>query len=424
MQLVVNPGEIKGAIKAVPSKSMMQRVCAAALLHKGTTVIRNPGVSDDDKAGLGIIQQLGAIVIEQEGNIVVHSKGLSPLSDHIFCGESGLSARLFTPIAALSEKAIRVDGKGSLMHRPMNELGHILPELDVQVRDFSGKLPFEVQGPLQAKTIKIDGSVSSQYLSGLLFAYCFSAKEDVVITVDELRSRPYVDMTLQVLERFGRPVINEDFKKFHISPSAFRDEEQVAVTVEADWSSAAIFLVAGAIAGEVTISGLNQASVQADKFILRLLEEAGAEIHIEDDNIKCKRGVLKPIETDLRDCPDIFPAAAILASCCEEESYLSGLHRLWHKESNRAESIAEMLLQFDVFFSIEDDMLCISGDKQLWGCYIDSYNDHRIVMAAAVGALRADSRVIIDNAEAVNKSYPGFFDALKALGVNYYIKND
>ncbi|MBS1587452.1 MAG: 3-phosphoshikimate 1-carboxyvinyltransferase [Bacteroidetes bacterium] len=424
MQLVVNPGEIKGTIKAVPSKSMMQRVCAAALLHKGTTVIHNPGVSEDDKAALGIIQQLGARVIEQEASIIVHSGGLSPVTDNIFCGESGLSTRLFTPIAALSEQPIRIDGKGSLLQRPMNELGHILPELGVHVRGFIGKVPFEVQGPLQARSIKIDGYVSSQYLSGLLFAYCFSAKEDVVITVDELRSKPYVDMTLQVLERFGRPVINQDYKEFYIRPASFFDEAQVDITIEGDWSSAAIFLVAGAIAGEVTVAGLNVTSVQADKFILRLLEDAGADVCIEDGKIRCRRSILKPIETDLRDCPDIFPAAAILASCCEEESYLSGLHRLWHKESNRAESIAEMLLQFDVFFSIEDDMLCIAGEKPLWGCYIDSYNDHRIVMAAAIGALRADSRVMIDNAEAVNKSYPGFFDALDALGVEYYLKND
>jgi len=424
MQLVVNPCEIKGTIKAVPSKSMMQRVCAAALLHKGTTVIRNPGVSEDNKAAIGIIQQLGATVTEQDGSIIVQSSGLAPVSDHIFCGESGLSTRLFTPIAALSENAIRIEGKGSLLQRPMNELGHILPELGVQVRDFNGKVPFEVQGPMQARTIKIDGYVSSQYLSGLLFAYCFSAKEHVVITVDELRSRPYVDMTLEVLERFGRPVVNEQYKEFHIMPGSFRDKEQVDVTIEGDWSSAAIFLVAGAIAGEVTVEGLNAESVQADKFILKLLEKAGVEISIEEGRITSKRGTLKPIETDLRDSPDIFPAAAILASCCGEESYLSGLHRLWHKESNRAESIAEMLLQFDVFFSIEDDMLCIAGGKPLWGCYIDSYNDHRIVMAAAIGALRADSRVMIDNAEAVNKSYPGFFDALNTLGVAYYFKND
>lgn len=422
--MIVSPGGIKGTIKAVPSKSMMQRVCAAALLHKGTTVIRNPGVSDDDRAALGIIRQLGATVTELDCDIVVHSKGLSPITDHVFCGESGLSTRLFTPIAALSEKAIRIEGKGSLLQRPMNELGHILPELDVQVRDFNGKLPFEVQGPLRVKNIQIDGYVSSQYLSGLLFAYCFSATQNVTITVDELRSKPYVAMTLQVLERFGRPVINEGYQKFHIKPSLFRDESEVDITIEGDWSSAAIFLVAGAIAGDVTVEGLNPESVQADKFILKLLDEAGAAVAIEGNAVRTGCNILKPIETDLKDSPDIFPAAAILASCCVEESYLSGLHRLWHKESNRAESIAEMLLQFDVFFSIEDDMLCISGDKQLWGCYIDSYNDHRIVMAAAVGALRADSRVIIDNAEAVNKSYPGFFDALTALGVNYYIKND
>ncbi len=424
MQVIVKPGMIQGTVQAVPSKSMMQRACAAALLHKGKTIIHNPGISDDDRAALNVIQQLGAIVTQSADTIEVESKGVLPVSDHVFCGESGLSTRLFTPIAALSDKPIRIDGGGSLLKRPMNELGHILPELGVQVADFTGNIPFTVMGPLQVRDIKIDGSVSSQYLSGLLFAFCYATKQPVTIEVAQLRSRPYIDMTLQVLKQFGRPIRNDNYVSFYIDPAQFTDEEEVTVTIEGDWSSAVSLLVSGAINGDVTVKGLNTDSVQADKAILDVLRLAGAEPETGDNKVRVVKSALKEFEYDAKDCPDIFPAISVLAAFCEGESYISGLHRLWHKESNRAESTAEMLLQFDVFFSIEDDMLCITGDEKVWGCYIDSYNDHRIVMAAAVAALRADSRVIIDNADAVNKSYPAFFEDLAALGVTYDFKEE
>jgi 3-phosphoshikimate 1-carboxyvinyltransferase len=403
---------------------MMQRACAAALLHKGKTIINNPGTSRDDKAAINIIQQLGAKVTVTENRIEVISSGVAPVIDHISCGESGLSARLFTPIAALSDKPIRVEGEGSLLQRPMNELGHILPELGVRVNGFTGKLPFDVQGPLQARTIKIDGSVSSQYLSGLLFAYCFSATTEVLIKVDELASTPYIDMTLQVLEHFGRPVRREKYHSFFINPALFTDAETVEITIEGDWSSAAAFLVAGAIAGEVSLEGLDTSSLQADRFIMKVLDEAGAAIVIDEGRIKVSKSRLKPIEFDLSNSPDIFPLVAILACHCDGESYIKGMHRLWHKESNRAESIAEMLLQFEVFFSIEDDVLCVTGNEEMWACYIDSYNDHRIVMAAAIGALGAGGVVVIDNVESVNKSYPAFFEDLMSLGVNCSFKSE
>lgn len=422
--MIVNPGMVKGTVNAVPSKSMMQRVCAAALLHKGKTVISNPGMSEDDKAALQVIAQLGASVKFNGDKIEVVSNGPAPVSDHIYCGESGLSTRLFTPIAALSDKRVRIDGGGSLLQRNMNELGHILPELDVQVHDFSGKIPFAVQGPLQARSIKIDGSVSSQYLSGLLFAYSYAVTTAVTIQVDSLKSRPYVDMSLQVLAHFGRPVRNDNYTSFHIDPALFTHKEEIAVSIEGDWSSAAALLVAGAINGDITILGLDTNSLQADTAILDVLRLAGAVPEVAGGSVRVVKSALKEFEYDATNCPDIFPLVSILAGCSDGESYISGLHRLWHKESNRAESIAEMLLQFDVFFSIEDDVLCITGDDKLWGCYIDSYNDHRIVMAACVGALRADSRVIIDNAGAVNKSYPVFFEDLAAIGVNYNFKEE
>ncbi|HTM92985.1 MAG TPA: hypothetical protein VL095_11225, partial [Flavisolibacter sp.] len=172
MQAIVQPSKLKGTITAPASKSAMQRACAAALLKGGITILHNAGVSDDDKAALDIIQQLGATVKHEGDTVVIESEGgVHPVSDEINCGESGLSVRMFTSIAALSEKEITVTGKGSLVKRPLSFFNEVLPQLDVQCESNNGLLPLKIKGPLQPKNIEVDGSLSSQFLTGLLFAY-------------------------------------------------------------------------------------------------------------------------------------------------------------------------------------------------------------------------------------------------------------
>ena len=416
MKAILEPGSISGKLFAPPSKSMTQRAYAAALLHKGKTIINNPGSSEDESAALNIIEQLGAKAIRNGSTITITSDGVNPKSDHIHCGESGLSARLFTPIAALSDNKITIGGSGSLLNRSMNGIEDALSAVDVTLTQFNGYLPFTLQGPLRAKSIKINADDGSQFLSGLLFALTHAAKERVTIEVAGLKSKPYVDMTLDVLAHFGKPVSHNNYEEFYIDPDLFTYPDPVEISIEADWSSAAYFLVAGAIAGEITIGNLKIDSNQADVAILEVLKNAGATIAIEGDSISVKKSPLQSFEFDATHCPDLFPVLAILAANCMGESYIKGVHRLFNKESNRAESITEMLQDFDVPFSIEDDVLCISGVRYLQGTVIDSYNDHRIVMAAAIGALRANGPVDIPGAASVNKSYPDFFKDLSLCG--------
>ena len=425
MQATIEPGSIAGIVNAPPSKSASQRAFAAALLREGKTIISNAGTSDDELAALDIIQRLGAKVVSQKDNAIeIESGGVSPNTDIINCGESGLSARLFTPIAALGTDAVTVTGGGSLMQRPMKFFGEVLPELHVVLSAFNGKLPVTVQGPLQAKSIKINGSEGSQFLSGLLFACCAAAREPLTIEVEHLKSKPYIDMTLEVLQHFGWPVAHSDHKTFYIDPALFVHADAVTMSVEADWSSAAGLLIAGAIAGEMSVRNLRADSKQADVAVLDVLRSAGAEVAISDDVISVKRAPLRAFEFDATHCPDLFPVLAILAACCNGEGYITGVHRLFHKESNRAESITEMLENFAVPFSIEDDALCITGVRKLQGTVIDAYSDHRIVMAAAIGALRANGPVTIDHAESVNKSYPGFFGDLISCGARCNFSSD
>ena len=418
MRAIIQPGKISGSITAPASKSMTQRAYAAALLHNGKTIIHFAGNSEDEKAALGIVQALGARIISPENNTIeISSTGVQPLEPAIDCGESGLCARLFIPIAAHSPTPVTITGRGSLLARKMTGVKELLDTLGTEYVNFTGFLPITVTGNLHAAEIHIDASDGSQLLSGLLFALCYAAKEPITIYVKNLASKPYIDMTIDVLRRFGKAVANHNYTKFVIYPALFVPMETVEINIEGDWSGAANLLVAGAVAGEITVSNLQPDSSQADKAILSVLKSAGATIAIEPEVVHVKTARLSAFNFDATDCPDLFPPLAILASCCNGDSSIKGVHRLFNKESNRAESITEMLMNFDVPFSMKGDTLFITGVRKLQGTLIASFNDHRIAMAAAIGGLMAGSRVDILDAEAVNKSYPGFFNDISLCGV-------
>ena len=217
MNITIHPSHLKGNIYAPASKSSMQRACAAALLRKGKTIIKNPGHCNDDKAALSIIEKLGAVVEHNTNQILIESNGINPVSSEINCGESGLSIRMFTPIAALADKEITINGSGSLVERPMHFFDSILPQLGVSIKSNKGKLPMIIRGPLQANDIVIDGSLSSQFLTGLLLAYSASLANQqypvnnstfspVVLIVNNLKSKPYINLTLDVMNHFGLPL--------------------------------------------------------------------------------------------------------------------------------------------------------------------------------------------------------------------------
>ncbi len=417
MKARIEPGAVTGIFTAPSSKSYTQRAYAAALLHKGSTTIHNPGSSDDERAALDIIQQLGAVVTSQTATkIELFSNGVNPIHHTINCGESGLAARLFTPIAALSEKPSTVTGSGSLLKRPMEGFANVFPQLSVQLPGFEKYLPVSIKGPMVAANIKMNAEGGSQLLTGLLFALCNCATKKVTISVAGLKSKPYIDMTLEVLEQSDKKVINNNYSEFIVDPALFVQKNELAIHIEGDWSSGAYFLVAGAIAGSVTVKNLNPESKQADKAILKVLDAAGANVVTNSEGITVTNAKLTAFEFDATDCPDLFPVLAILAACCEGESSICGVHRLFYKESNRVESITEMLQYFGVHFSVEEDTLYVEGVYKLQGTVIDSYNDHRIAMAAAIGALRANGPVDITNPTCINKSYPDFFKDLALCG--------
>ncbi|MEY4740156.1 MAG: 3-phosphoshikimate 1-carboxyvinyltransferase, partial [Bacteroidota bacterium] len=284
MIAIVHPSRIAGTLCAPRSKSDMQRACAAALLHQGVTHIIDPGKSNDDLAALDVISKLGAEVAAQDNTVVVKSKGVHPFFDEINCGESGLGIRMFTPIASLSSKELTISGTGSLLSRPMHFFDAIFPRLAISIHSNAGRLPLVIKGPMLPSSIEVDGSLSSQFLTGLLMAYSAAGATDVTITVKDLKSKPYIDLTLGVLTSFGMKVpVVKDYETFtfsavdHVQPVG-----EISYLVEGDWSGASFLFVAGAIAGGISIQGMKADSVQADMKILEAIKDAGASLRYED----------------------------------------------------------------------------------------------------------------------------------------------
>lgn len=391
----------------------MQRAVAAALLARGKSVIYNPGKSNDCVAALDVATKLGAEVHYTSERIEIIGKGVEPLSSEINCGESGLGIRMFTPIAALSSLPLTITGTGSLVTRPVSFFEEVLPRLGVSCETQQGKPPLKIKGPLQPADITVDGSLSSQFLTGLLMAYGDRA-EDKTITVTNLKSKPYIDLTLQLMAHFGVKVTHERFERFHFG--ARQPFRACDYTVEGDWSGAAFLLVAGAIAGQAEVDNLNIRSAQSDKAILQALEKAGAKVMRGMFTILIEQAPLRAFSFDATDCPDLFPPLVALAANCKGTTSIKGVSRLAHKESDRGRTLQEEFAKLGVEITLNGDEMLIQGSDHIRGAAVHSRHDHRIAMACATAALRADGPVKIIAAEAVNKSYPEFWKHWQKLG--------
>jgi 3-phosphoshikimate 1-carboxyvinyltransferase len=303
-------------------------------------------------------------------------------------------------------------GANSLKKRPMFMIEEALNQLGVKCKSAGGFLPLTIQGPIVGGSCEIDGSVSSQILTGLLMALPLAALNSD-IRVKNLRSKPYIDMTIQILKSFDINVENNDYSLFHIPGNQKYIPQNY--TVEGDWSGGAFLLVAGAINGRICVKGLRKDSMQSDVSIIKALQNSGAQMIVGDDQIEISRSVLKAFEFDATDSPDLFPPLVALASYCEGISAIKGVSRLIYKESNRARSLKEEFGKMNIKIEIKDDLMYVTGGKPQ-GAKVESHDDHRIAMAVAVSSLGATGKVSIRDSQCVAKSYPCFFDDLRQLG--------
>lgn len=410
MKREVKPSAIRGRVQAPPSKSYAQRAIAIAAMADGRSEILYPGSSDDVLAAINVVKQMGAGVDVTERGLAI-SGGLSLPHALLDCGEAGLSIRMFSAVASVFDKPVTLSGKGSLLRRPMNVVEESLRAMGVKCSSNDGYLPLTVHGPVIGGVAEVDGSFSSQVLTGMLIVASY-AKDDVRIIVNNLKSRPYIDITLNVMESFGVVAENMDYNEFIVqNGQKYMPRRYV---VEGDWSGAAFLLVAGAIGGEVVVDNLEIGSPQADRAITEALERAGAIVSYGKQEVTVSKGHLKAFEFDATHCPDLFPPLVSLAAYCKGETKISGASRLIHKESNRAATLRQEFAKLGVKINVEDDLMTVSGGGCRSGS-VNSHDDHRIAMACAVAATAAEGPVIIGGGGAVAKSWPGFFEDLEKL---------
>lgn len=408
---IIQPGRRSGTIRIPASKSDAQRAYLAAALANGVSILRGFGNSEDEQAMLAAIKSLGANILVSGDELHITGITTFPKKMTVDAGESGLGIRLLTPVCAAHSGHFSMEGKGSLTSRPMQFFDEVLPQFGAKCSSRSGYLPLQVSGPLQGGNATVNGALSSQFISGLLMALPLAAGNST-LKVEQLNSRPYVNMTLKTLTAFGIR-ITESNSTFYITGN--QQYQSTDYTIDADWSSAGYWLVAGALGHNVKLIGLNSNSLQADKALLGFLETAGCKVVETASGITVDGSNKQPFSVDATDCPDLFPTLAVLAASCEGISEITGVLRLEHKESHRGLTLQSEFEKLGVRINLDGDNMRIHGTSRIASGNVMAHHDHRIAMSLAIAATIAEGPVTIDQAEAVGKSYTDFWKTLDSL---------
>jgi 3-phosphoshikimate 1-carboxyvinyltransferase len=409
MDRLLSPGVLSGRVRAIASKSAAHRLLICAALAHTPTRLLMASSSEDIDATIACLRGLGAAVERDSDGVTVYP-GEVPDNPVLDCRESGSTLRFLLPVAAAMGAGARFTGSGRLPERPIGELLDALTRHGVSCS--SRTLPLESRGKLTAGTFYLPGNVSSQYITGLLLALPVLAGDSDIILTSRLESAGYIDITLHALKRFGICVAKTD-SGYHIrggqtfvSPGTVR--------VEGDWSNSAFFLGAGAIGAAVSVEGLNLSSPQGDRAVLTVLGAMGAAVET-GGAVSVRPGVLRGSCIDISAIPDTLPLLAVVAAFAQGDTVFTGGARLRLKESDRLQTTAAMICGLGGAAAAQPDGLIVRGRRPVGG-RVDGAGDHRIVMAAAVAAAMCREHVVITGAEAVNKSYPGFWEDFAKLG--------
>jgi len=404
MDVRITPSPVSGAIRAIASKSYAHRALICAALADNDSFIRLNTVSRDIEATAECLMSLGAEIEREDG--ITRVKPIKEIkNDILFCNESGSTLRFLLPVAAaLKEKSI-FDAAGKLPERPLSPLKE---EMERHGVSFSDSFPLEINGHLQSGEFVLEGNVSSQFVSGLLFALPLLDGDSEIKLIPPVESKPYIDMTIEVLRQFGIE-ITEGINSYSVKGN--QQYKPCDYTVEGDWSNAAYFLAMG-----VRVTELNLNSTQGDRAILEIMHTLGAEIDYQGEFLHIKTDNLHGGSINAKNIPDLVPLIATLAATARGRTEITNAGRLKYKESDRLVSTFEMLNNLGANIQKTDDGFIIEGVERLKGGTVDSFNDHRIVMSAAVASLKCENEVYIKNAFAVAKSYPDFFEHFNSVG--------
>ncbi len=412
MTAKLNPAKLSGNAVAIPSKSMAHRLLICAALSEGTTTLKCPETSEDIEATVACLRAMGSRVLRIGDSFLVPKIKAGACDLIKFnCNESGTTLRFMMCIAAGLGLRAHFDGCDRLFERPLDPLIDVLRDHGVVIsRDERNRI---IQsGKAFGEDYEIRGDVSSQYISGLLMMLPLCKGKRVKVTGD-FQSKPYVTLTCEAMTLSGL-VAEEDDNIYSVSGKYDLKKE----AVEGDWSNASFFLCASALGSSVKVENLRMDSSQGDKEILSVLESFGAECKISDRTVSVEAKKLKAFTVDVGNIPDLVPVLAVVASVSEGESRIINAGRLRLKESDRLVTVRDMINALGGRARIEEQSLIIEGVKALKGGVVDAMNDHRIAMSAAIASTVSEGAVIIKGAQAVNKSYPKFFEDMKHLGAD------
>lgn len=425
--------KLKGAVKAIPSKSHVHRLLiAAALYGKSTKIICDGKLSEDISATIKCLEAIGAEISTKESEITIQGINKKITAANLYCGESGSTMRFMLPIVCALGINANFYPEGRLPQRPLSPLREELINHGCNI-DEIGSIPFKTYGKLRSGTFQIAGNVSSQYITGLLFALPLLEENSEIQIIGKLESRPYVDMTLEVLSQFGVniEIVNESLILIKSQAKKQAICQNATFYADGDWSNAAFWLAAGALSdGEICVTGLRIDSKQGDKAIIDVLKAFGVEISIQQSsdsinnklyNITAHKSTLHCTEIDAADIPDLVPILSLVSACASGTTKIYNAQRLRLKESDRIFSVCQILTELGAQVQATDDGLLITGknDKfSLNGGTVSSHNDHRIAMTAAIASTVCEKEVIITASEAVNKSYPLFWQDFNRLNKN------
>ncbi len=409
----ITPSILGGEVTVPPSKSDVHRAIICAALSMGKCKISPVALSNDIRATIGCIEALGAKTAINGDTLTVDSSNIFKNKTALLdCGESGSTLRFFVPIAAAGAVEAEFVGHGSLNSRPIGIFSDILPPAGVDCKT-EGVLPLSVSGQLKSGEFKIPGNISSQFITGLLFALPMLEGDSDIILTSPIESIGYVDMTIHTMSKFGVFVEKTDYG-WHVKGS--QRYSPYDYTTDGDWSQAAFFMCSGAINGEITVNGLNIASKQGDREIAEILKRFGADVKISGGSVTISPNRLEGIEIDARQIPDLVPILAVTAAFANGVTRITNAERLRIKESDRLASISSALNRLGADVTETPDGLIIHGRDGISGGTVEGCNDHRIVMSMSIAAERASGKVTVTDASSINKSYPSFFEDYNRLG--------
>ncbi|KPU45449.1 3-phosphoshikimate 1-carboxyvinyltransferase [Oxobacter pfennigii] len=410
----ITPLNLFGNINVPPSKSLCHRAIIAAGLANGTSTISNVVFSNDINATCNAMRDLGVEVQKNKDSITIKGNNLlNCIKNEIDCGESASTLRFLIPVALSTAEKITFTGKEGLRKRPLDPYLKIFQDQKIPYT-YNDGLPLSVNGILTAGDYEIEGNISSQFLTGLMFALPLLEGDSRIIVTTNLESKGYVDLTIDILKKFSVKIGNNNNQEFYIKGG----QKYVAAdyTTESDYSQAAFWLVAGILGDEIGCRGLNITSLQGDRKILDIISDMGGSLHIKRSRIVTNASRTRGITIDASQIPDLVPIISVLASVSEGTTDIINAGRLRIKESDRLKSTATELKKLGADVTEKDDGLIIKGKEKLKGGVVESWNDHRIAMAMSVASIRCTEPVIIRGSNAINKSYPSFYKDFAMLG--------